>query len=299
VRRHNDWNTSALELAPVAPATGPFARKSFLVSSAPDAEFVESDSGLLALTVDDGVVRMAGHADVTDYHSPLGSSSDQLVCELAESLPAGTLFEFDSLPIEAQEPIVKGLTRAGVDVTAEQHAVAAVLELPDAYDGYLEAIGKKQRHEVRRKGRRYEELVGPVVFEAHTGDDWAFAEFIRLHRLSGGSKGTFMTAEHEALFHALICTEGWRIEMLRHPESERRATACLFVYTDPEGRYLYNSAYDPALSEGSPGVVMLSASIEQSIADGCRRFDFLKGDEIYKFRLGAHERPLYRVAGST
>jgi CelD/BcsL family acetyltransferase involved in cellulose biosynthesis len=135
------------------------------------------------------------------------------------------------------------------------------------------------------------------VFETHIGDDWAFAEFIRLHRLSGGSKGSFMTPDHETLFHALVCTEGWRIEMLRHPEAERRATACLFVYTDDEGRYLYNSAYDPGLSEGSPGVVMLSASIEQSIADGSGRFDFLKGDEVYKFGLGAHERPLFRVTG--
>jgi CelD/BcsL family acetyltransferase involved in cellulose biosynthesis len=35
--------------------------------------------------------------------------------------------------------------------------------------------------------------------------------------------------------------------------------------------------------------------IEQAIGEGIGRFDFLKGDEVYKFRLGAEERPLYRV----
>jgi CelD/BcsL family acetyltransferase involved in cellulose biosynthesis len=35
--------------------------------------------------------------------------------------------------------------------------------------------------------------------------------------------------------------------------------------------------------------------IERAIDERRPRFDFLKGDETYKFRLGAEERPLYRL----
>ena len=35
--------------------------------------------------------------------------------------------------------------------------------------------------------------------------------------------------------------------------------------------------------------------IETAIEEGLPRFDFLKGDEVYKFRLGAEERPLFRL----
>ena len=41
---------------------------------------------------------------------------------------------------------------------------------------------------------------------------------------------------------------------------------------------------------------MLSHLIERSIDDGKKVFDFLKGDETYKFRLGAQPRPLFEVA---
>jgi CelD/BcsL family acetyltransferase involved in cellulose biosynthesis len=38
--------------------------------------------------------------------------------------------------------------------------------------------------------------------------------------------------------------------------------------------------------------------IERSIADGLSRFDFLKGEEPYKYRLGAVERPLSIIEGT-
>ena len=43
---------------------------------------------------------------------------------------------------------------------------------------------------------------------------------------------------------------------------------------------------------------MLSHLIESAINQGKPVFDFLKGDETYKFRLGAEERPLFRVTAT-
>jgi CelD/BcsL family acetyltransferase involved in cellulose biosynthesis len=39
--------------------------------------------------------------------------------------------------------------------------------------------------------------------------------------------------------------------------------------------------------------------IEYQIDRGAEIFDFLKGDEAYKFRNGAKERALYRAIGTT
>jgi len=61
--------------------------------------------------------------------------------------------------------------------------------------------------------------------------------------------------------------------------------------------YLYNSASDPAVGHASPGVVLVSALFEDRIARGTRIFDFLKGDEPYKFRYGARPRPLFLLEG--
>jgi CelD/BcsL family acetyltransferase involved in cellulose biosynthesis len=37
--------------------------------------------------------------------------------------------------------------------------------------------------------------------------------------------------------------------------------------------------------------------VQQAIAAGLARFDFLKGDEAYKFRLGGRPRALFVVEG--
>jgi len=41
--------------------------------------------------------------------------------------------------------------------------------------------------------------------------------------------------------------------------------------------------------------VLLALLIEDAIMQGMAVFDFLKGDEVYKFRLGARRRPLYVI----
>jgi CelD/BcsL family acetyltransferase involved in cellulose biosynthesis len=299
VRRHQDWDSTGFGLSPVAEATGPFPRAEFLALTAtPTTDIFEHDSGLAVLSIEDNRVVFGGEADLTDYHAPLGDGVDRLFAEIAGQVGPGFAFDLDSLPLEAAEPVAKGLEMAGLSAGIEQHSVAAVLALPDTFEGYLEAIGKKQRHEVRRKRRRYEETVGELHYESHHADGYAFDEFVRLHRRSTGSKGRFMTPEHEEFFRCLIATPGWRLDILRIPESER-AAACLFVFVDETGMYLYNSAYDPDLAEASPGVAILGAAIEQAITERLPRFDFLKGDEIYKFRLGASERPLFRVTASS
>lgn len=293
--RHQDWESSGFALAPVATATGPFPRSQFLRLTASDTTDVFEIAGALAvLDVSGNVVMFGGEADLTDYHSPLGHETGRLFEAVAAELGAGFTYDLDSLPIEAAEVVAKALGDAGMAVDMEQHAMAAVLTLPANFEDYLEGIGKKQRHEVRRKRRRYEEAVGELIYQSHHEPGFAFDEFVRLHRLSGGAKGRFMTPEHEEFFRCLIDTPGWRVDILRIPDSDC-AAACLFMFVDDSGMYLYNSAYDPHLSEASPGVAIIGSAIERAIDEGLPRFDFLKGDEIYKFRLGAEERPLFRV----
>jgi len=289
---------SIQDLPPRAPATGPFARPPFIEAvSALTGESVwtvTDDTAALVVVETDGEVRLAGDSDLTDYHCPLGSEVKAVVALLVDTVRPGTRFRFDSLPGEAATELVDAFGATGLEASAEQHVVAAVVDISDGYDAYLAAIGKKQRHEVRRKRRRYEDEVGGLIHEVHDDSGWALEEFFRLHRMSEGDKGSFMTADREGFFRKLIGQSGWRLDVLRVPDEER-ATACLFSYVDDEGVYLYNSSYDRHLSDASPGVAIIGSMIEQACSEGLPRFDFLKGDEVYKFRLGAEPRPLFEV----
>jgi len=70
-----------------------------------------------------------------------------------------------------------------------------------------------------------------------------------------------------------------------------------FGFQDARAYYLYNSAYDTAAATSSPGVILVDLLVHRSITEGLARLDMLKGDEAYKFRLGARPRPLFAVEG--
>jgi len=289
------WNEEDFELPVLAEATGPFCTREFLEVAAgfdhgtPLA--ASSEDAFLPLRRVGEEIHFAGDPDITDYHSPLGDGSESLIVEVAET-HAPKRFVLDSLPEQAAKPLAAGLAGAGWDIQTRVHEVAAVVDLPGTFDEYLHDIGKKERHEVRRKRRRYQRMVGDVIHETHQDTGWALDEFVRLHRLAEGEKGDFMTDRRRGLFDSLVTLDGWRIDLLRRGDS---ATAAVVGYSDATGYYLYNSAYDPGLGQASPGVVLLGRMIEQATSEGLARFDFLKGDESYKFRLGARERPLTEI----
>jgi CelD/BcsL family acetyltransferase involved in cellulose biosynthesis len=239
------------------------------------------------------VVTFAGESRLTDYHTPIGPDGPGALVAALQRFP-GTPFRLDSIPPEAVGPIVDALSGDGIEPTVSEDEIVAVLPLPSSYDDWLTSLGKKQRHEVRRKRRRFEAEFGTIEIQRHTGD--AIEVFCIMHRLSAGEKGQFMNDPMESLFTQLLTTAGASIHLLTCDGVPRAAA---FGFESDEGYFYYNSAYDPAAAMASPGVVLFSAMIETEIERGAVVFDFLKGDEPYKFRHGAEPRQLFAIEGRT
>jgi CelD/BcsL family acetyltransferase involved in cellulose biosynthesis len=289
------------DLSALAPRVGPFPGAEFLQAwfeeIQPDARvmIISSAGGVLPLMETAGVIQFLGDGDLTDYHSPLGLNIEGPVGILATMVDRTTSLDLDSLPGEAASAIAGILSSAGLRPKTSEQTIARVLQLPPSVDDYHVLIGKKERHELRRKRRRYEEQVGPATLRTDTGPGFGFDEFVRLHRLAPGEKGNFMTGERHRFFSRLAGQDGWRVDYL---ENNGSATACLFGWTDGSDYYLYNSSFDPAVQAASPGQVLLAEMIEHAITEGWGVFDFLKGDESYKARLGAVPRQLFRIEAS-
>ena len=301
---HTDWSTAAFDLPPVADGTGPFAGRDLLLTwwlrRGCDSELllVESDDALLPLCRNDGHLTFLGEEDLTDYHTPRAATPEaaaRLVCDFVTALPVGTTYRFDSLPAPAADAVGAGLVAAGQPGDATQHEVAAVMELPATFDDWLAGIGKRERHEVRRKRRRFEAMLGKPRIE-RTDDAGAVAVFADMHRRASGDKGSFMTDDMEAFFGELQAKAGGAIDFVYGDAPEPLAAG--FGFEDGDAYYLYNSAYEPRVREASPGIVLLAALVESAIGRGLARFDFLKGDEPYKFRHGAVPEPLYVLEGT-
>lgn len=186
----------------------------------------------------------------------------------------------------------------GLEAITRVEDVCPVIDLPESFETYLQdGLSKKQRHEVRRKLRRIEEET--TVRWYRSADPAALPAdldaFIHLHRLSDAEKNEFMTAAMETFFREAITTmqrAGWLYLAFIEVNGEKAATMLAFIYND--SLLVYNSGYDPAqYSELSPGIVLTTYIIEDAIRLGLHVFDFLQGNEVYKYRFGAQDTLVY------
>ena len=195
---------------------------------------------------------------------------------------------------------------AGWHVQVFQDDVCPVITLPrpgageDGWELYLAALDKKQRHEIRRKLRRVEREAPDAqvrVVRGGAGLAEAAETFIALHRLSRPDKHAFMTEEMQAYFGAIaeaLAERGWL--QLSFLDIGGQPAASYFCFDYRNEILVYNSGYDVAASpQLSPGWVLLAELIQKAIADGRTRFDFLQGNEDYKYRFGGVDEAVYRT----
>ena len=186
-------------------------------------------------------------------------------------------------------------------LNVEREDVCPVLSLPvgGTFDDYLGTLDKKGRHEIRRKIRRAEAQGEVRLVESSDplNDLDTFADF---HQGKWGERGLFSATPggdaSRKFFRRLFEEHGpdgaLRLSFLT-VGARRIAAGVHFRTTD--GYLYYNGGVDVDARELSPGVLMVAAYIQQAIGDGCRRFDFLRGDEPYKYEWGAVDEPIQRI----
>jgi CelD/BcsL family acetyltransferase involved in cellulose biosynthesis len=182
------------------------------------------------------------------------------------------------------------------EVSCQVEDISFELDLPPTWEKYLGTLTQKQRHEVRRKLRRFLEA-GHANYHVIEDSESALKSvpvFLGLFRKSRQDKARFLTSRMESFFTSLIKSMA-RVGLLRLGILELNATpvATVICFDYHDTVFLYNNAYDPQYSLLSLGLVSKVLSIKDSIERGRGRFDFLKGDEEYKHRLGGKEVSLY------
>lgn len=186
----------------------------------------------------------------------------------------------------------------GFSFAAEVQEVCPVIELPSSFDAYLDSLDRQQRHELRRKLRRAEGAEARLVQVSAPGELPAAVDtFLSLLQKSTPEKGEWLNAGRRAVFHATAeaALSAGTLQLL-FLEVEGQRVAALFNF-DYNGRiWVYNSGLDPeAFAYLSPGVVLTALAIERAIAGSRHTFDFLRGNETYKYRLGAQDTHIYRL----
>jgi CelD/BcsL family acetyltransferase involved in cellulose biosynthesis len=247
---------------------------------------------------------LVGGADVSDYLDLLAlrdREEEAWAALLGLRASDRAVWELHAVP--AASPTVTALpalaAAAGLSVETAIEERCPIRELPHSWDALLASLSGKHRHELTRKLRRFEREAPagriawaetPAAIEARLDD------FLRLHRRSREGKAKFMDARMERFFRrvipALAARGGARLAFLDVPDGPIAS----FVTLEWDGIVgLYNSGFHPEHAALSPGLVLLAGVIRDAIERGRRRFDFLRGEERYKYEFGPTPEAVYAV----
>jgi CelD/BcsL family acetyltransferase involved in cellulose biosynthesis len=171
--------------------------------------------------------------------------------------------------------------------------------LPGSWDGYLSLLRGKERHEIRRKLRRLDEA-GQINYRLVDSADSVREEmkiFLDLFRSNRSDKAEFMNDQMVSFFRGLAKTlNEARILKLFFLDLDQIPVAATMCFNYRSTMYLYNNGYDKRFGSLSVGLLGKVFSIKESIYSGLKSYDFLKGAEGYKQRLGGQPYQLYRCS---
>jgi len=185
----------------------------------------------------------------------------------------------------------------GCEFLCEPVDVFYEMDLPDSWEGYLNLLPGRERHETRRKLARLENAghVGLRIVEDAKDISAAMDTFMALFRSNRTEKSRFMTDTMESFFRTLAMemAEAGLLRLFLLDLNNTPAAAAL-CFDHHSTVYLYNNGYDRRFSNLSVGLLSKVFSIRESIIRGRRNYNFLKGSETYKRRLGGRPLKLLR-----
>jgi CelD/BcsL family acetyltransferase involved in cellulose biosynthesis len=208
----------------------------------------------------------------------------------------------DLYNIVDQSPTVRALKNGalslGMDCEITPLVQSPYIPLSGDWEGYLNSLDKKQRHEIRRKMRR--------LTEAEVKSEWYIAEdaekidseiqeFLRLMAFDDEKKNFLTPAMKDQMASSMReAFDSGSLQLAFITIGEEKAAA--YLNFDFLNRiWVYNSGIDPRFSEFSPGWVLLSHLLKWANENNRFEFDFMRGNEDYKYRFGAIDRAVVRA----
>lgn len=164
------------------------------------------------------------------------------------------------------------------------------MDLPASYDEFTARLGKKLRGHIRRQEQ--------IALQQHSltwrlndeGTSLASAvqAFVDLHQQCWqhrGKNGNLAESRFRAFveeFAASAEQRGW-LRLHRLCDGQQTVAALLAFHYGGRACY-YQSGWNPAIAELSPGSLCVARAVRAAIEEGLTVFDFLRGDEPYKRR---------------
>lgn len=248
------------------------------------------------------------HSDHTDFIIQKGLEKE-IIPAFLEALSSREVANWDVIALNSipdDSPSIVALHRLeDVNWEQEKTAICPYIPLADTdWDTHFANLSKRKRKEVRKK---YRDL------EAAHGDQWQYhivdkLEDVRptMRAMMDMHQEKWDAIEHHdgafvhddvAAFHLDVAERllqrGWLRLQTLHIEGELAAVLYNFIYQNRV--FDFASGLNQKYADISAGQILTAESLKNAIDNGIYEYDFLRGEEEYKFRWGAQERITYTL----
>jgi CelD/BcsL family acetyltransferase involved in cellulose biosynthesis len=200
--------------------------------------------------------------------------------------------------LNAGSPLTS-LAGAALELRATDDTPCSRIPLTGTFEEFWSTRGKDLRRNVRRYGMRAAEN-GAVQFEAvGRADSSLLHSLIDLHAARWQAQGQpgMIALNRAAEFLCDVSRKFSDLGMLRvfvvRFRGRPSAVSLGFLFRDTF--FSYMSAFDPEHEYFGFGRMLLHRAIQHCYRDGVRFWNFLRGDEAYKFSWGAEKIPKLRL----
>ncbi len=228
--------------------------------------------------------------------------------EAAHALAAGLAdrrADWDALLVDTLvpgSPLGPALRAAGLRAHRRGTRPYPGMDLPPTFDAYLASLPRKRRVKLRRHLRRLDEgELELVAVEAPADLTAAVARWQEVRSRWWSERGKDLSPDHarpafaaflEAMLQRLVPAGRAVVWELRREGEPLGVTIDL---RDARTHLCWLSAFEPAAASLSPGQVVIGESIRRAVATGRERYDFMLGDEPYKYWFGAVDLDVPRL----
>jgi CelD/BcsL family acetyltransferase involved in cellulose biosynthesis len=244
------------------------------------------------------------HLDIIAAPGVLEHAREGFFGLLLEESANWDMLEFDKLPADSDTPaVIESLfAQAGLATSCSVSAVCPYCDLPPTYEEYVASRKKHIRKEIRQAHRWIAEDPGArklALVDTESAALEAQRSLQRFHQArwqARGYPGAFADPRvvrfHEVIVRASFEAGELRIYALTDGDETVAVSYNFLIGHTMQG---YLSSFDERWAASSPGVLLRTYVMEQSIAEGAARFDFLEGAEHYKAAWCTSERENLRL----
>ncbi len=247
---------------------------------------------LIPLAVKDGHAHFSGGEEIADYLDAVGSEAAKAAIWQKAlgiiKMQGATQLVLRNIPEDSE---TLSFFRSVSGAAIEQEDTTPRLSLPDTFDAYTASLGRKDRHELRRKLRKFEAAYPGNAITVAAGEDTDMMQLMSL-MARDEDKQAFLTDAMKQFFQNLPDTVGHALT--QHTLSlDGNAIATAVSFHTGDALLLYNSGYNADYV--GAGLYLKTKMIEWAIAQHIHTYNFLQGNERYKYELGGKDFFVYRV----